>query len=139
MKHAPLPGQRSLPFGKEPKKKKTGKPDRDDGPVEYDAYDALMQGPIATGPLAVFVIYLPSGERILQTWAHSASILAVVEHFKRIHPEHPRFDVGIVGVGEFLVDAVEHAFLPDSRVVDERGYVYHMGEGRDVRGKGRVR
>ncbi len=111
----PLPGQRELPFDRaRPATRKT-KP-------AHTKYDPLLEKPIATSPLTAFSI-ITSKERYIQLWSYGATITDAREHFLRVHPECPVFTIGMLGVGEFLVDAVEHAWIPDSRCLDQDGYL----------------
>jgi hypothetical protein len=84
-------------------------------------YDPPVSKPIEPSQLGAYRIITKDGTFYLELWPYGATIRDVRAHFKRIHPEHKRFKVGVIGVGEFIVDSIEHAWIPDARMIDQRG------------------
>lgn len=119
----PLPGQRELPFGKKAKSapRQAPKPSK---------YDPLLERPITTCAMAAYEIITEDGEHYIELWSYGSTISEAHEHFKQQHPEHPKFTMAVIGVGEFRVDQTEHAFFPDARMLDQDGYIVVRTDGR---------
>lgn len=86
-------------------------------------YDPLITGTIQAPMIVAYCVYLPDGERRILLWPPGATLTYAHDHFKRTHPELPEFRIGVLGVGEYLVDAVDHGWIPDARSVDQDGLI----------------
>lgn len=86
-------------------------------------YDPFTMRPIEPSLLTAYRLYLPDGETRILLWPPGASIREAHAHVKRVHPEFPAFRLGVVGVGEFIVDQIDHAWIPDPRTLDQDGCV----------------
>lgn len=86
-------------------------------------YDPLLTGTIHAPAVAAYRLYLPDGETRILLWAPGTTLKEVHAHIKAVHPEFAEFRVGVLGIGEYLVDAVDHGWIPDARTVDQDGFI----------------